>query len=202
VEATLPVCVDPHHETELDVAFNLGLDQTGPNEPDLDNLLEPLLSVMVNARRWFAGRRPAITGIAAIKQHHRQTGCSVTVAEKVEEPWDPEAVAVAREFRYPGPLPTSARDPVLAEWLISELATPLSTGRIALTLRFGAAINLGDIATGPVKTTTDGLWPLLGGRPGAPADRRISSMLLRRSNPGAPPRGALITPALLSNRVR
>jgi hypothetical protein len=57
-------------------------------------------------------------------------------------------------------------------------------------------VNLGDIATGKVKTTIDGLWPLLGGVAGAPADTRISSLLLHRDDPKAPAAGVTIEVAL------
>lgn len=42
--------------------------------------------------------------------------------------------------------------------------------RYAVTLNFVETVNIGEMATGPVKAVIDCLWPLLGGRPSAPDD--------------------------------
>ena len=66
---------------------------------------------------------------------------------------------------------------------------PERMGRYAVTLEFGtSAINLGDIATGPVKSVIDNLYPIVGGTRGAPDDWRIEPLigLSRVSHPPDP----------------
>jgi hypothetical protein len=48
------------------------------------------------------------------------------------------------------------------------------SGAIAVDLEFAGPVNLGDIATGRLKNVIDCLYPVIGGRPGAPNDARIT----------------------------
>jgi hypothetical protein len=59
---------------------------------------------------------------------------------------------------------------------------------VSCLLRFGAqAINIGDIATGVVKSLIDCLYPVLGGSAGDPADDRIDVLTVVKGAEGIPP---------------
>lgn len=78
-------------------------------------------------------------------------------------------------------MPDSARSPELADWVSARLPGERSE-RYTLHLKFGnPRINIGDIATGTVKSVIDCLYPLLGGTPGAPEDWRIESLYVAKS---------------------
>jgi len=149
---------------------------------DVDNLCEPLFSVLVNRLGWFNGRRPNIRWWRATKEGGEALGCAITVST---EPVPP-ALASSPEWEelYTGPLPSSARSPEVAEWahrVRHEHAPDWIPRSCALSLGFSrAAINLGDIATGPVKSFIDCLYPLLGGHAGAPQDHRIDSLTVTK----------------------
>ena len=53
-------------------------------------------------------------------------------------------------------------------------------------------MNLGDSATGVVKSTIDCLYPLLGGTTGAPDDWKVDNLLGEKGAPDAPAEGVLI----------
>ena len=65
---------------------------------------------------------------------------------------------------------------------------------LAIQLAFAdPRVNLGDIATGRVKTVLDCLCPLLGGEPGDPCDYRVRWLLVRKGIAGVPPGGVRVT---------
>lgn len=144
---------------------------------DLDNLCEPVLSVLVNSAGWVGGRRSNITNLRATRRRGGEPGCRVTVGEVKHLSL---TGTVVMDTLYSGPLPTSAQDPVLSAWITSQpFAT--TTGGLAVEVLYSSLTpNLGDIATGPTKRVIDGLWPILGGRAGAPADERIAALLVTK----------------------
>lgn len=153
--------------------------------PDLDNLMEPVLSVLVGTRGWFGGRRPSIEWFTATKQPSTSPGVMIELVTGAPVmPW-PRALA---SFSYSGDLPISGTDPVLASWIQSaHLEHIPEPDELAVHVAFHrATLNLGEIVTGAVKTTIDALWPLLGGSPGAPHDHRICQLTVMRS-PVEPP---------------
>ena len=83
---------------------------------------------------------------------------------------------------YRGELPRAASDTRFAAWLLDSgcrVSKPL--GSFAISLSFGTdRINLGDIATGPVKAVIDNLYPIIGGAPGGPEDWRINRLFVRK----------------------
>jgi hypothetical protein len=72
-------------------------------------------------------------------------------------------------------LPRSARDENFAAWVSRTMSRPArSLGGLTVELGFAGPVNLGDIATGRLKNVIDCLYPLIGGRPGAPNDSRVT----------------------------
>jgi hypothetical protein len=54
-----------------------------------------------------------------------------------------------------------------------------------VSLEFGGSrVNIGNVATGPVKSVIDCLQPILGGRFGNPDDHRIVLLLVSKRAPG------------------
>ncbi len=66
--------------------------------------------------------------------------------------------------------------------------------RYAVGLRFGgSAVNIGDIATGRVKSVIDCLYPILGGVVGAPEDWRITSLYVEKKSANVPDGAVSVT---------
>ncbi len=153
---------------------------------DVDNLCEPVFSVLVNKRRWFGGRRPNISWWHASKSHDAATGCDVLLTDEGPSalPNTPPDVSGI----YDGPLPRSAKSIELAEWSRSLPGRDrIETGRSPLAVRVGfgtARINLGDIATGVLKSVIDCLYPIWGGLPGRPNDHRICQLWVEKAADG------------------
>ncbi len=153
---------------------------------DVDNLCEPVFSVLVNKEGWFGGRRPTIRWWQATKQVGEKTGCRLTISTEAATVC-PDATPVCDSV-YEGPLPCSATDGSVSEWLLGlreRHGWNTIPKKCTVYLGFGAGnVNLGDIATGAVKAFVDCLWPLLGGVPGRPEDHRISRLVVEKSAAG------------------
>ncbi len=180
IAAHTPVPATDSH-TGLTVRFVMTGAQDGGRGGDLDNLLDPVLSVVVNRLGYCGGRRPNLKWLAASKQFAEATGAEIDLGAR-RPAWSPES---AREELldgiYDGPLPKSATDSVFADWVRARISADLDDGRVAVRLQFAAqSVNLGEVATGKVKPLIDGLWPLLGGTPRSPEDWRIRVLLLEK----------------------
>jgi hypothetical protein len=82
-------------------------------------------------------------------------------------------------------MPRSARDETLAAWVSRTMSRPArSAGGLTIVLGFAGPVNLGDIATGRLKNVMDCLYPLIGGRQGAPNDSRITCIEATRMESG------------------
>jgi hypothetical protein len=75
-------------------------------------------------------------------------------------------------------MPSSARDAQFLAWVQAHGA-PVLDGQLAVALEFGGSrVNIGNVATGPVKSVIDCLQPVIGGRLGNPDDHRIVRLLV------------------------
>jgi hypothetical protein len=156
------------------------------NRRDLDNLCEPVFSVLVNQKRWFEGRRPNIAWLQATKTLSEESGLRIRLLD--EAPRLGAESPVCLNAVYPGPLPKSARDTNLAEWARSLSMPSVNCDFFSVHLSFGSSnVNLGDIATGPIKSILDCLYPVIGGRVGAPEDWRITALVIEKNMPAVPP---------------
>lgn len=156
------------------------------NQPfDLDNLCEPVLSVLVNTKKWFGGGRPNIQWIRARKIFDPNEGCLLTLSAVDPTPIEGDLVL---EHLHLGPLPKGARDPALYQAL-SGFPTVSPTQCFGVSLKFvNHAVNLGEIATAPVKSLIDSLFPVIGGTVGRPHDWRITELLVsKQSKPSEEP---------------
>ena len=148
-------------ETGVDLKFHLTGAHTDPWVPDLDNLCEPVFSILVNRLGWFGGKRPNIRWWRASKRYEGETGCRVRLWSGAvpQFGWGSDRLVVDAVFK--GPLPHSAQDERMLSWSRSLQPNqhPLTSWSYCLLLRFGdSSLNLGDVATGAVKSTIDCLF--------------------------------------------
>lgn len=165
------------------MAFSLTSELRNGKPLDLDNLAEPVFSVVINRLKWFDGRRPNLRRWAASKEVGQPVGCRIRLddADTITLPATEPQIAEV----YEGDLPTSARTRGPADWAESLVSTTglrsKVSGPCVLYLGFGySRLNLGDIATGPIKSFIDCLYPLFGGSPGKPDDHRIVGLFVER----------------------
>jgi hypothetical protein len=141
---------------------------------DLDNLCEPVFSVLANRLGWFEGRRANIQAFRARKTLAEPTWCRVRIlSERWRDSWTEGSELF--DGVSAGPLPLSARDEGFAAWIESGMVRPAEPWTVvAVEVRFSGPVNLGDVATGRIKNVIDCLYPVLGGRLGAPNDARVA----------------------------
>ncbi len=151
---------------------------------DIDNLCEPVLSILVNKRGWFGRRRPNILWWRAVRHFSGSPGCHIAVLSTEALEIDVAMSHVLQDAIFHGQLPVDAQDPVLPSWLRSKDAKSTRVGdpRFGVQLCFhGTRVNLGEIATGPVKHVLDCLYPVLGGDPKSPEDWRIELLQVEKN---------------------
>lgn len=158
--------------------FSLHDDLGWPGHPDIDNLCEPVFSTVINRLRWFGGSRPRLVWYLATKRPGADLGALISVT--ADPAPEVASVVVAPRFAATssGSLPSSARDVKFLAWVQAQGA-PVPNGQLAVALEFGGSrVNIGNVATGPVKSTIDCLQPTIGGRLGNPDDHRIVRLLV------------------------
>jgi hypothetical protein len=164
------------HGSVLELDFAVAPTTGYARGADLDNLCEPVFSVLINRLGWAGGRRPNIQAFRARKSLIEPTGCRVRIStERWRESWIEGPTLLDAVSR--GPLPFSARDEGFANWVNGAMVRPAEPQTVtAVELRFAGPVNLGDIATGRLKNVMDCLYPVLGGRLGAPNDARVVAL--------------------------
>jgi hypothetical protein len=158
--------------------FSLHDDLGWPGHPDVDNLCEPVFSTVINRLHWFGGSRTRLVWYLATK--HPGTDLGALVSVTTDPAPEVASVVVSPRFvaTWSGSLPSSARDAHFLAWVRAQGA-PIPEGQFAVSLEFGGLrVNIGDVATGPVKHTIDCLQPVIGGRLGSPEDHRIVRLLV------------------------
>ena len=184
-QLTQAVPAQPDTGVGLKLSFVLTSESTWARRTDIDNLCEPVFSVVVNKLGWFVGRRPNLECFWAEKRYGEPTGLELSVLAKRPAHDDLRLDDVVFEGIYDGPLPNRASDKEIPDWLRSVGCTELANAADALGvhLRFSSRINIGDVATGHVKSVMDCLYPILGGTAGAPEDYRVHSLVIEKDAP-------------------
>lgn len=179
------------NERGVELQFNV-LSLAPNGQPlDVDNLCEPVFSVLVGQLGWFGAARGNVHWWSATKRDGGPHGCGITIsdARSAGVPSAPPTL----EGVYRGMLPRNAKEADVAAWASGLVrgATELPT-RCIVHLAFGSnTVNIADISTGVVKSFVDCLYPILGGRAGAPEDYRVSQLIVEKGAAG-----------LVSNEVR
>ncbi len=83
---------------------------------------------------------------------------------------------------YIGTLPKSATDKKFAEFVrISSKEKLRENDECVVKIQFNShGVNLGNISSGTVKPIIDCLYPVLGGKPGAPDDHAIRTLIAEK----------------------
>ncbi len=174
--------------------FHVQSSQRGGHSFDVDNMCEPVFSAVINQLGWLGGRRPNLMWFRARRLLKTPAGC-VTRLEQGSAPlFSPDGLRLVFEGVYRGPLAKSGTAPELPAWLAELPSVPSATNKsVGIKLSFaGTKVNLGDIATGTVKSTIDCLDPLLGGTAGAPDDWKVNALQCEKGAADAPAEGVLI----------
>jgi hypothetical protein len=181
IMAAVPAAPAAHAGEGLIADFRIAQPTATSPGFDLDNLLDPVFSVVINSRGWFGGRRVNLRWAAARKTVATSTGLHLAVLEDPPRLWAQSGAEVGLDDVYQGQLPIAAAIEDYTAWVQSHMLRRLPDGPVGIRLDFtGEGVNLGDVATGKAKVLIDGLWPVLGGRPGAPDDGRVAALLLRK----------------------
>lgn len=185
LEGTIPKWADENVDG-LELKFTL-LTQAPNKQPlDLDNLCEPVFSVIINRLGWFNGRRPNLKWWYASKKTGHPTGLELLIEQNSAPEMTKEFGNPHFDETYSGILPMNARSPEIPSWLNSlENIEPLRYNtRLAVRLQFGGEReNIGEIPTGKVKKIIDCLYPIIGGQEGKPDDPRIDILQVEKDSP-------------------
>jgi len=152
---------------------------------DLDNLWDPVFSVLVRQKGWFGGHRPNVSWFRATKGIGQEPGAHVRLFSGLPLHGLRSSQLPCFDGTYEDPPPSSARDEPFAGWCRSLALSVRGASLYAVRLSFGLGrINIAQVAGGSVKNILDGLYPVLGGRPGAPDDWRIVSLEAVKNDTG------------------
>jgi hypothetical protein len=158
--------------------FSLRGDHGWPSHPDIDNLCEPVFSTVINRLRWFGGSRTGLIWYLATNRPAADEGAMIALTS---DPAPDVASVVAGPSiaaTWSDDPPAGARDALFLAWAQAH-GTPAAEGPLSVALEFGdSRVNIGDVATGPVKHIIDCLQPVVGGPLGNPDDHRIVCLLV------------------------
>lgn len=182
LKAFLPSALDMDvAATGLVVNFRVSGPQSGRLAVDLDNLCEPLFSVLVNQKGWFGKKRSNIQWFKATKVYEEPFGCDLVLMESLP-PLPLSEQKVAFSELYQDAFPKSAKDELFFNWVQTRCEDKRIEGNVSVKLRFGpVAINIGDIGTGYVKHIIDCLHPLIGGDGKAPHDWKVRQLQVEKN---------------------
>lgn len=154
---------------------------------DLDNLCDPVFSVLASGLGWFDGRQTGIRGWRAVKAISDTPGLYLRQVHEIPERHNPSRVLFDRVYR--GAFPRSARSPEIPAWLLGFEDLPAPQGFLGLEMDFiNTGRSIASLSDGLVKHAVDCLYPIIGGRVGDPDDHLIGEMVARRleDNSGVP----------------
>ena len=176
-------------ETGMDVRFSVSSLRRSGHPFDVDNLCDPVFVVVIRKAGWFEGRKTGLSWWSATKRLGQPPGCQISIYEE-------RAISLPThspfwDEHYSGPIPTSATSLELPLWA-RELRVARAVDRFPescfLYLGFSDGnVNIGEIATGRVKSVVDCLSPWLGGTAKAPEDWRVETLVVERGVSAIPP---------------
>lgn len=142
---------------------------------DTDNLCQPVFYALKKIG-YFEGNYANILWWRAKKCEGIPSGVSLTFNK--ENPTNLVELLGTPIFDevYSGPLPSSATSPEIPQWLssLTNKKNPNPESRLAISISFGSSkVSLGNISTGKVKSLIDCMFPIIGGKRGAPDDWKI-----------------------------
>jgi len=178
--SAIPLCQGVNKYSGIALRFTLSSSTHNSQPFDLDNLVEPVFSVIIGEKGYFSGKRTNLLWWYAKKNIGTPAGVEIELSGG-----SPLIRIKGTEIfkgEYAGELPKSATSEAFSSWLISQGVRERRHERYGVHLIFPERINIGEIATGAVKPTIDCLWPIIGGKPGAPEDWRIEELMVERKD--------------------
>lgn len=176
-------------ETGMELRFSVSSLRRNGHPFDVDNLCDPVFVVVIRKTGWFGGRKTGLSWWSAAKRVGEPPGCQIAIHEErtislpTQSPfWDEN---------YSGPMPKKATSPELPRWALDlRVARAVDWIPESCVLYLGFAdpnVNIGEIATGRVKSAVDCLYPWLGGTAKAPEDWRVETLVVERGLSAIPP---------------
>lgn len=151
---------------------------------DVDNLCEPVFSIVVNKLGWFESKRQNIRWWQATKECGAPTGLRIEMMQDTEINIGLTPDGIIFDAIYDGDMPASAKDCQVASWAEKNYlarSCPEPNRRYSMLIQFASpTINIGDIATGKVKSFIDCMYPAIGGSAGKPEDWRIDLLQVEK----------------------
>ena len=142
---------------------------------DIYNLCEPVFSSLINKKGWLGGKRPNLKWFRATKMIDIKHGCSFKICNSLESVSPIKYKYAINSKIYSDNLPKNATDAEFSSWVKENYNVAKHLSSFYVKIEFGSSrINLGDIATGKVKSIIDCLYPIIGGNMGSPEDWKIN----------------------------
>ena len=177
--SAIPLCQGVNKYSGITLRFTLSSSTHNSQPFDLDNLVEPVFSVLIGEKGYFSGKRTNLLWWYAKKNIGTPAGVEIELSGG--SPLIRIRGTEIFKGEYNGELPKSATSEALSSWLISQGFRERRHERYGIHLIFPERINIGEIATGAVKATIDCLWPIIGGKPRAPEDWRIEELMVEKA---------------------
>lgn len=172
----IPLCQGVNKYSCITLRFTLSSPTRNGHSFDLDNLVEPVFSVLTGEKGYFSGKRTNLLWWYAKKNIGTPAGVEIELSG--DSPLIRIKGTEIFKDEYDGELPKSSTSEALSSWLISQGFRERTHERYGIHLIFTERINIGEIATGAVKATIDCLWPIIGGKPRTPEDWRIEELMV------------------------
>ncbi|MGI6670537.1 MAG: hypothetical protein ACOX58_03035 [Christensenellales bacterium] len=168
-----------YYHSSLELKFVLPETSLVYKGHDLDNLCDPVFSVLASSLGWFEGKQSNIDGWQAVKTIGNNTGLELRQVRRIEEKI-PEKAIIFSDCYY-GKIPHGALDPEIPRWLQKFDKLETSSNNIGISLVFvNHRRSIASLSDGMVKHVIDCLYPLYGGIGGRPNDHLISNLTIKR----------------------
>lgn len=169
----------------ITMEFSLPLPTSENREKDIDNLCEPVFSVVAGSLDWFRGSRPNIKWWRATKDYTQPYGLDLVMESEAPSKMANEFGRPFFDEVYSGELPFAVKgikDIPFIEWLKKKSSGVIQSNcQFAVCLRFGGTdVNIGEIPTGTVKRVIDCLSPIIGTNRGHSNDRLVSVLQVEK----------------------
>lgn len=124
----------PVNSCSLDMEFRLSEANGEKRGYDLDNLCDPIFSVLTSQLGWYEGKQTNIQRWRAIKRINAEAGLLIQPLKDIEESVDQSSILI--DQKYDGILPKSATSYELPLWLksLEKIPKVYQSCSISLTL--------------------------------------------------------------------
>lgn len=163
---------------------------------DVDNLCEPVFTILIGKKKYFGGKRGNIQWFRAEKIPDIKGKLELRLLEKSPELNIDSSIFDAN---YDGKLPKSATDKEFAKFVENNARGKLNENdECIVKIQFNSkSVNLGNISSGTIKPIIDCLYPILGGIAGNPYDHSIRTLQVEKGVNSIPQNNVRIIVSIL-----